>query len=93
MFLQPPAGILAVRALGISREYTTAVDKARKPDQTDNPARLAALTAMLMVEEDGVLEYCRVVQHRILAPKVLLEDLGVRSRRFYKPFVILLLSL
>ena len=30
IFVQPPAGVLAFRAQGIGREYTTTVDEARK---------------------------------------------------------------
>lgn len=70
----------------MGREYTTTINKVQQQDWSDGPARLAA---MLMVEENGVLRYRRV----ILALKVLLEDLGVRSRRFYKLFIILLHSL
>ena len=82
-----------LRAQKTVRETINAIEGARMQDQNDGLAQLAALTAMLVVKEDGVLGYYRMVHDRNLGPEVLLEDLGVRSRRFYKLLMILLYSL
>ena len=76
MFVRSLAGNLAARAQGIIREYAAMVDDARKQDHSDDPARLAALTTMLVVEKDGLLEYRPVVYDRNLGTEGLVGGFG-----------------